>query len=917
MIETIVKRDGRVERFDPHKIQQAVFRCLLDGIGETASTSGQIADEITSRVIATAVQEGGDLTVEAVQDLVEQALMAAGYFQAAKAYILYRAEHQKARLVQVLDPGEPWYTEVQSALQRAGEGLSCVDLEEVAREVLRSLFPGATRKDLQQALVLAARARIERDPDYDQLAVRLLLDRIYEEALETTSPGEALSVYRERFRNYLQKGVAVQRLSPALLAQFDLEPLLETLEPERDREFRYFGLQTLYDRYLLHDEEQRYETPQFFWMRIAMGLALAEPPADRTRRAIEFYRVMAHWYLCPSTPTLFNAGTLYPQLSSCFLNSVEDDLRHILMSVHNNGMLSKWSGGLGTDVTNVRAVNAWIKKTNGPSLGLIPFLKMFNACALAVNQGSKRKGAVKVSLEVWHLEIEEFIELRRNTGDERRRCHDLHLAGWIPDLFMKRVEAGESWTLFSPDEVPDLHHLSGREFETRYEYYEEQARAGKLRQHRIVPALDLHRRMMAMLFETGHPWQIFKDAFNARNPQDHVGVIHHTNLCSEVALNTGRPKASHLLGEAEEIAVCTLASVNLARHLTSEGTIRWERLAETVRVGQRMLDNVIDLNMYELEEARRGNQRHRPVGMGIMGFQDLLYRLGTHYADGRAIELADETMEFISYHVLLASADLARERGPYSTFTGSKWDRGLLPIDTIDLLEEERGVPVEMDRRSRLAWSVVRERIAEDGLRNCVHLAIAPTATISDITGCFPSNECLFSNLRVRSTMSGEFTVLNEYLVRDLKARGLWDQDLLDDLKYYDGSVQEIERVPEELKRKYRTVWEIEPRWLIEAASRRQKWIDQAQSTNLYLASPRGKDLSDMYFLAWRKGLKSTYYLRTRAATSVEKSTLDVNARAIQPRWMKERSASADVQVDRGAPVPMCRLDNPDCEACQ
>ncbi len=696
-------------------------------------------------------------------------------------------------------------------------------------------------------------------------------------------------------------------MTPELRA-FDLAKLASAMQPERDTQFRYLGLQAIYDRYLLHVGGRRIETPQYFWMRVAMGLALKEQA--REDRAIEFYNVLSSFRFTSATPTLFNSGTPHPQLSSCYLSTVADELGHIFKVVSDNAMLSKWAGGLGNDWTNIRATNSHIHGTNGKSQGVIPFLKVVNDAAVAVNQGGKRKGAVCSYLETWHLDIEEFLDLRKNTGDDRRRTHDMHTANWIPDLFMQRVRQNSSWTLFSPDEVSDLHDLYGAAFAERYEHYERLADEGEMQQFRRISAAELWRKMLTRLFETGHPWVTFKDPSNIRSPQDHVGVVHSSNLCTEILLNTS----------PEETAVCNLGSINLAAHVAG-GALDLEKLRETVTIAVRMLDNVIDINYYPTPEAATSNQRHRPVGLGLMAFQDALYALGVSFASEAAVEFADRSMEAISYYAILASADLARERGRYPTYVGSEWDRGLLPIDTIQRLEEERGEAIPVDRSMSLDWQVVRDAVATHGMRNSNVLAIAPTATISTIIGVSQSIEPAYRHLYAKSNLSGEFTQVSNAVVTELKARDMWDAQLLDELKYHDGSLQNIGRIPLELRQRFLTAFEIEPKWLIECAARRQKWIDQGQSLNLYLAEPSGRKMHDMYMLAWQKGLKTTYYLRTLAATQVEKSTLDVNRFGVQPKWMKNKSASSDVEIRRDLPetvvVNACSLDNPDCESCQ
>ncbi|MEX2356857.1 MAG: ribonucleoside-diphosphate reductase subunit alpha, partial [Pirellulaceae bacterium] len=738
------------------------------------------------------------------------------------------------------------------------------------------------------------------------VAARLMLMVIYNESLGHIHPQDDLNqVTAARFGEYLESGIEADRLSPKL-REYDIPRIAAALRPERDAAFPYLGLQTIYDRYLLHIDGRRIETPQYFWMRVAMGLAWNEE--DKEARAIEFYNILSNFRFTSATPTLFNSGTLHPQLSSCYLSTVSDDLEHIFKVISDNAMLSKWAGGLGNDWTNIRATNSHIKGTNGQSQGVIPFLKVVNDTAIAVNQGGKRKGAVCSYLETWHLDVEEFLDLRKNTGDDRRRTHDMHTANWIPDLFMRRVQEQAQWTLFSPDETPDLHDLYGKAFEERYTQYEQMADEGKIRLFRRVSAVELWRKMLTRIFETGHPWITWKDPSNLRSPQDHVGVVHSSNLCTEILLNTSK----------NETAVCNLGSINLVAHI-KDGELDLEKLRETVTTAMRMLDNVIDINYYPTAEAKNSNQRHRPVGMGIMGFQDALNAIGVGFASEEAVTFADQSMEAISYFALLASSDLAAERGTYETYAGSKWDRGILPIDSIDILEQERGVKVEMNRDTTLDWQVVRDAIATHGMRNSNIMAIAPTATISTIVGVAQSIEPAYKNLFVKSNLSGEFPQINRRLVDDLKELGLWDSDMVESLKYYDGGVLEIDRIPDEIKKKYLTAFEVAPEWLIECASRRQKWIDMGQSLNLYMAEPSGRRLHDMYFFAWERGLKTTYYLRTLSATQVEKSTIDVNRFGIQPRWMKNASASADIRLDRGTTAPAsetCNLDG-DCEACQ
>jgi ribonucleoside-diphosphate reductase alpha chain len=951
----IRKRDGRLVAFEPHLIARAIsnaFRAELN-LADNQPLDSEVEQEVAviTEVVAEGVGEnaatdaGAD--VEQIQDIVELQLMKRGHYRVARRYIVYRSEHEKIRLLQRVDgvEGDEGETRmrvyvkledgvrvpfdshrVRTRLEQACAGLDDCEPDELIQEVMKSIFDGISVGEIYRAMILAARCKIERDPQYDVVASRLLRMVISNEALGS-APADARAyekLYHNQFEHYIIDGIVADRLTPEL-RKFDLTRIAAALKPERDALFRYPGLQAVYDRYLLHIDGRRIETPQYFWMRVAMGLALDE--ADPEGRAIQFYDMLSTMRFTSATPTLFNSATNHPQLSSCYLSTVKDDLEHIFKCVSDNAKLSKWAGGLGNDWTSIRATNSYIQGTNGRSQGVIPFLKVVNDTAVAVNQGGKRKGAVCSYLETWHMDVEEFLDLRKNTGDDRRRTHDMHTANWIPDLFMKRVAEEGTWTLFSPDEVPDLHDLCGKAFEERYIEYEQAAAEGRIDLFRSVPAVELWRKMLTRLFETGHPWITFKDPSNIRSPQDHAGVIHSSNLCTEILLNTS----------PSETAVCNLGSVNLRAHIV-DGELNLPMLEETVRTAMRMLDNVVDINFYPTDEARTSNQRHRPVGLGVMGFQDALAATSISYASQEAVEFADYSMEAISYYAILASSELAAERGTYSTYTGSKWERGLLPIDSMELLEEQRGLPLDVDRSSRMDWSVVRASVAENGMRNSNCMAIAPTATISTIIGVTQSIEPMYKHLYVKSNLSGEFTHVNTSLVSELKSRGLWGPDTLEALKYYDGTLTEIPHIPADIKARYLTAFEIEPKWLIECAARRQKWIDMGQSLNLYMCEPSGRKLHDMYFLAWKKGLKTTYYLRTLAATQIEKSTVDVNRFGVQPRWMKSRSASSDVTVGRGevaaadfneeeqvavrpatdmTDVSACSLDNPDCEACQ
>jgi len=831
--------------------------------------------------------DGGTVHIEDVQDQVELALMREGCHEVARAYVLYRQKRAEARkaaesagagapVLHVVDHGTRRPLERAELLQRAAAacaGLPDTDPAVVVDHALRNLYDGMPVAEVDQALILAARTLIEREPAYSRVAARLLL-----QALEREVLGDEKVSLADYFPRFVAIGIEAELLDPRL-AEFDLPRLAAALKPERDLKFGYLGLQTLYDRYFLHIDGRRIELPQVFFMRVAMGLALNE--ADREARAIEFYDLLSSFDFMCSTPTLFNAGTRHPQLSSCYVTTVSDDLDSIFLAIRENALLQKYAGGLGNDWTPVRALGSHIKGTNGKSQGVIPFLKVVNDTAVAVNQGGKRKGAVCAYLETWHLDIEEFIELRKNTGDERRRCHDMNTAHWIPDLFMKRVIANEQWTLFSPSDVPDLHDKVGREFEAAYVAYEAKAARGEIKLFKRLPAVQLWRRMLTMLFETGHPWITFKDACNLRSPQRHAGVIHSSNLCTEITLNTSET----------ETAVCNLGSVNLVAHL-KDGALDHAKLQRTVRTAMRMLDNVIDINYYASPKARNANLRHRPVGLGIMGFSDCLHALGLAYASNEAVEFADRSMEAVCYYAYLASSELARERGTYPSYPGSDWSQGILPPDTVARLAEERGEAIELDTTGTLDWSALRETIRRYGMRNSNCVAIAPTATIANIVGVSPSIEPIYQNLYVKSNLSGEFTVVNEWLVAELKALGLWDEVMIADLKYFDGSLARIDRVPEDIRRRYATAFEIDPVWLVEAAARRQKWIDQAQSLNLYVAEPSGKKLDELYKLAWRRGLKTTYYLRTLGASQAEKT------------------------VD-GERTKACSINNPDCEVCQ
>ena len=932
------KRDGRTLSFDRELIARAIRKAFRADLGLDQLDQiepDQLADieRITESVIKSVkdkAETDGGVDVEDIQDGVERELMRSEYFSIARRYIIYRAERKRVRRLRAEETMDTTGTQAFPEIMVSREGrLENVDFDRLRgqvanacegiqescdstvlfNEVEKQFYNGITPKEISRALVLAARSRIENDPSYDTVASRLMLNIIYRESLDKSSGSNGLDeLYKKQFSRYVGIGIEAGRISP-ILKEFDLAKLADAIAPQRDSLFPYLGLQTIYDRYLLHIDGRRIEAPQYFWMRVAMGLAIEEGE-NKNERAIEFYNVLSSFRFTSATPTLFNAGTCHPQLSSCYLSTVSDDLDHIFKVIADNAKLSKWAGGLGNDWTNIRATNSHIKGTNGQSQGVIPFLKVVSDTAVAVNQGGKRKGAVCSYLETWHMDIEEFLDLRKNTGDDRRRTHDMHTANWIPDLFMKRVFEEKEWTLFSPDEAPDLHDLVGEKFEERYTHYEQLAEQGKIKLTKKVQAVDLWRKMLTRVFETGHPWITFKDPSNVRSPQDHKGVVHSSNLCTEILLNTSK----------DETAVCNLGSINLLNHIT-DGKLDVEKIASTVKTAVRMLDNVIDINFYPTDEAKNSNQRHRPVGMGLMGFQDAIAACGISYASDEAVEFADKSMEAISYYAIQASSKLAEERGTYGSYEGSKWDRGLLPIDTIDLLEQERGMPVDMDRSSSMDWDVIRKQVAEHGMRNSNVMAIAPTATISTIVGVTQSIEPTYKHLFVKSNLSGEFVQVNINLVNELKERNLWNDDLLEAIKYYDGSLGDIDGLPDDIKNRFATSFEIEPRWIIECASRRQKWIDMGQSLNLYIEQPSGKKLDEMYRLAWTKGLKTTYYLRSLGATQVEKSTVDINKFSVQPRWMKNQSASSDVVVsrtiERQPEVQQCSVDNPDCESCQ
>jgi len=929
----VIKRNGKVVPFEEDKIKVAVTKAFLANESGNAAASERIhrkVEEISAdveEVFKRRMPSGGTLHIEEIQDQVELQLMRNEEYVVARKYILYREERAIERTKEA--PQETTInapaisvtkkdgTQVPLDINRlaavvnhACDGLEDVSADLILEESLKNLYDGVSVSDMKSSLVMSARTKVEQEPNYSFVTARILLDELRSEALtflniaEESSHPEMEKYYPQAFQAYIDKGIELQMLDPQL-KEFDLKKLGKAIDHDRDYQFTYLGLQTLYDRYFIHYQDTRYELPQIFFMRVAMGLAMEEDKKEE--RAIEFYKLLSSFDYMSSTPTLFNSGTLRPQLSSCYLTTIPDDLDGIFGAMKDNALLSKWAGGLGNDWSPVRALGSYIKGTNGKSQGVVPFLKVANDTAVAVNQGGKRKGAMCAYLETWHLDIEEFLDLRKNTGDDRRRTHDMNTANWVPDLFMKRVESDANWTLFSPGETPDLHDLTGLAFEKRYEEYEALAAEGKMDQHKTIPAKDLWRKMLTMLFETGHPWITFKDSCNLRSPQQHIGVIHSSNLCTEITLNTSN----------DEIAVCNLGSVNLPQHM-KDGVLDQEKIKQTVTTALRMLDNVIDINYYSVDTAKNSNLKHRPVGMGLMGFQDALYMQDAPYCSDAAIEFADRSMEVISYYAIHASSELAKERGTYPSYEGSLWSQGIFPKDSIDLLEKNRGSEyINVDRSETLDWEKLKAKVKKHGMRNSNVMAIAPTATISNITGVTQSIEPTYQNLYVKSNLSGEFTIVNPHLVRKLKELDLWDDVMINDLKYFEGSLSEISRIPDDIKKLFSTAFEVEPKYIVESASRRQKWIDQAQSLNLYIGNANGKKLDLTYRMAWYSGLKTTYYLRSIAATTTEKST--INQGSLNAVSAQSESAP-EVSHELGAPAPVpeaCSIDDPDCEACQ
>ena len=927
----VIKRNGKVVAFEEDKIKVAVTKAFLAIESGNAAASDRIhkkVNQITESVIEVferRMPSGGTLHIEEIQDQVELQLMRSEELEVARSYILYRAgrTQERKKVAPIIDiPDVPKINitksdgtkspldveRLASLIADACEGLKDVSINEVLEEALKNLYDGVSVSDMRSSLIMSARTKVEKEPNYSFVTARILMDQIRNEALgflgiaEDATYEQMEAYYPKALNAYIDKGIELDILDEEL-RNYDLEKLGNAIDHTRDNQFTYLGLQTLYDRYFIHCDEVRYELPQVFFMRVAMGLAIEEE--NREERTIEFYKLLSSFDYMSSTPTLFNSGTKRPQLSSCYLTTVPDDLDGIFGAIKDDALLSKWAGGLGNDWTPVRAMNSYIKGTNGKSQGVVPFLKVANDTAVAVNQGGKRKGAMCAYLETWHLDIEEFLDLRKNTGDDRRRTHDMNTANWVPDLFMKRVEEGANWTLFSPGETPELHDLTGKAFEEKYAEYEAKAASGEMDQAKSIPAKELWRKMLTMLFETGHPWITFKDACNLRSPQQHAGVIHSSNLCTEITLNTS----------ADEIAVCNLGSVNLSRHM-KDGKLNEEKVKQTVATAIRMLDNVIDINYYSVDTAKNSNMKHRPIGLGLMGFQDALYKQNIPYCSNEAVEFADKSMELISYHAIHASTELAKERGAYQTFDGSLWSQGILPKDSLKILIENRGSQyINVDESETLDWATLREKVKNDGMRNSNVMAIAPTATISNITGVTQSIEPTYQNLYVKSNLSGEFTIVNPHLVDKLKSLNLWDDVMINDLKYFEGSLSQISRIPDDVKKLFSTAFEVEPKYIVEAASRRQKWIDQAQSLNLYINNADGKKLDITYRMAWYSGLKTTYYLRSLAATTTEKSTVKQgNLNAVSSE-VKETP-----QQELGAPAPVptaCSLDDPDCDACQ
>ena len=928
----VVKRSGEVVNFDSQRISNAIA-AAIDASEEKYDSAkiSEIVESIQDEIYDRFTEFYPN--VENIQDIVEKHLLRSDMLDVARRYIIYRAERttereklkdnisRKAELGKLKIIKRDGTTvlfnpqKVRETIYRICQKYpDTTSVDAISKELSRNIFDGATTNDIEKALLLASTAFIERDPDYSKVSAGFFMQRLYKEAIGISiNENNFLDEYKKTFIEGIKLGTEHKYLDPKLL-EFDLERLSNSIDPERDELFEYLGIQTLYERYLQKHEEKRFELPQSFWMRVAMGLSFNEN--NKNARAIEFYNVLSKMHFVSSTPTLFHSGTPHPQLSSCYLTTVGDDLSHIFKCIGDNAQLSKWSGGLGNDWTNIRGTGSHIKSTNVESQGVIPFLKIANDVTVAINRSGKRRGATCAYLETWHLDIEDFLDLRRNTGDDRRRTHDMNTSNWIPDLFMKRVESDQEWTLFSPEEVPDLHDLFGKKFEDAYCEYEKSIQNGQIKKFKKVPAKELWKKMLTRLFETGHPWITFKDACNVRSPQDHVGVVHSSNLCTEITLNTSQ----------DETAVCNLGSVNLSKHVTLEGKLDKKLLEKTVNTAMRMLDNVVDLNFYPTDEAKNSNMKHRPIGLGVMGLQDALFKLDLPFDSPKALNFSDQLMEQISYHAISSSCDLAIERGPYESFVGSKWEKGIFPLDSLTLLENERGDNVEVNKITSLDWDSLKEKVKQNGMRNSNTMAIAPTATISNIAGCYPCIEPIYKNIYVKSNMSGEFTVVNNYLVNDLKSMGLWSKEMLDKIKYYDGNLDYIDEIPESFKAKYKEAFAINPLVLLKHTSVRGKWIDQSQSHNVFMQGVSGKKLSEIYTAAWKFGLKTTYYLRTLAASQIEKSTLDANKfgytqkreyQKIEEQQNKEAVQASSEEKPASEVGSACSIMDPDCEACQ
>ena len=886
-VTQITKRDGAIVEFNQAKIWKAISKAFLDVKQNFTAEEAKQVDGVTESVVHTLDEQFIDNypTVEIVQDIVEKKLMERGFYDVAKGYILYRKAHDDARReeqakLEGLHPtlkvrkvsGEVVsfnrYNIITTISYHISGLENGIDINLIVSGIENSIYDGMTTSDISQIIIMTVRSYIDRDPAYSVLAARLLLNTVYESVISEDLDYENFDIlYKNSFVNNMKAAVEAGLLSRDML-DYNLDWLASKIKPERDGLFKFLGIQTLYDRYFIKDPmtKKMFDTPQGFWMRVAMGLALVEKPEVREQKVVDFYEIMSQMYFVPSTPTLFHAGTNHPQLSSCYLNTIEDDLGHIFKVIGDNAQMSKWSGGIGTDFTNLRGIGALIKGTGVESQGIVPFLKVANDTTAAINRSGKRRGAAVVYLETWHIDIEDFLELRKNTGDERRRTHDMNTANWIPDLFMERVRQDGDWTLFSPDETLDLHHIYGQEFNIAYKNYERLADEGKIRLFKRMKAKDLWRKMITMLYETGHPWITFKDPSNIRSPQDHVGVVHNSNLCTEITLNNS----------SEETAVCNLGSLNL-KYFVKDGVFDQELVARVVPIAIRMLDNVVDINFYPTKEGEVSNKKHRPIGLGIMGYHDALYQLDINFDSEEAVQFADSSMEVISYYAIFASSQLAREKGAYETFKGSKWDRGILPVDTIQLLEQAREMQIPVDRIERLDWSVVRESIRQYGMRNSNTMAIAPTSNLANITDAVPANEPIYKNLYVKSNQAGDFTVINSYLIEDLKKIGLWNSTIADKIKYFDGSIAQIIEIPAHLREKYKEVFEIDPKWLVKAAAYRGKWMDQSQSLNIFYRGVSGREVAEVYMYAWEMGVKTTYYLRTLAISQVEKSTVSIN----------------------------------------